>query len=56
MDYAGSTFGKSMKTSFLSGEIMVTLVDTNLLIKFETEEVEKNHIAKLKHWEKKLHG
>ena len=33
---------------------MVTEVDANLLLKFETEEAEKNHIVKLKYWEKKL--
>ena len=48
-------FGKGMIASLLSGEIVVTEVDEGLTPKFDTEYEEKEHLADLKHWERKLH-
>ena len=48
-------FGQSIKASFLSGEVVVTEVDEDLIPRFDAEEEEKKNLAELKHWEQKLY-
>ena len=55
MDYAGSAFSLSVKSSLMSGELVVTEVDENILPKFDTKEADDDCIARLKFWEKTLH-
>ena len=48
-------FGQSIKVSFLSGKVMVTEVDEDLIPRFDILQEENKHLAGIKHWEQKLY-
>ena len=51
MDYVGARLGQSSKASLEAGEVIVTEVYTNILLRFETKKAMEECIAALKFWE-----
>ena len=55
MNCISSEHKQSVKSSLEEGTLVVIEADDQALPRFEKEEKEKNHVARLKHWEKKLY-
>ena len=51
IDLVASKYEQSIRSSLESGEVIVTEVDKSVLIKFDTKEEMKAHIASLKYWQ-----